>query len=137
MPTETVHIDWIRDQVFLLRDRSGFPIVMAQPSGVNGSDLLPLSVIGCSVWDIVGILQKQRQQITEVQATAESEREAEPPWRFRKIHILYSFTGRGLNEEAIRRAVELTEDKYCSTYATLREVVELTSEYRILDVEGD
>ena len=137
MPIETVRIDWIRDQLFLMRDRFGFPIVMTQPAGVNGADLLPLSVIGCSIWDIVAILHKQRQQITEVQVTAESVREEEPPWRFRKIHILYTFTGRGLNRDHIRRAIEVTENKYCSTYATLREVVELTSEYRILDVGED
>ena len=136
MTVETVCIDWVRDQVFLMRDRFGFPIVMTQPSGVNGADLLPLSVIGCSVWDILSILQKQRQRLTNLQVTAESEREEEPPWRFRKIHILYRFTGHGLSENHIRRAIELTESKYCSTYATLRQVVELTSEYRILHVEA-
>ena len=135
MSMETVGIGWVREKVFLIRDRFGFPIVLTQPSGVNAADLLPLSVIGCSVWDIVGILQKQRQQLTDVQVTAESEREQEPPWRFRKIHILYTFTGRGLNESHIRRAIKLTESKYCSTYATLRGVVELTSEYRIFDLE--
>ena len=134
MTTETVRIDWIRDQLFLMRDRSGFPIVMTQPSGVNGADLLPLSVIGCSIWDIAAILQKQRQQVTDIQVTAESKREEEPPWRFRKIHIIYTFTGRDLSEDHIRRAIELTETKYCSTYATLREVVVLTSEYRIFDL---
>ncbi|HSL44394.1 MAG TPA: OsmC family protein [Anaerolineales bacterium] len=132
MATETVRIDWIQDQLFLMRDRFGFPIVMTQPSGVNAADLLPLSVIGCSVWDIVAILQKQRQQITDVQVTANSLREDQPPWRFRKIHIHYTFAGRELNEEHIKRAISLTEEKYCSTYATLREVVELTSDFEIL-----
>jgi putative redox protein len=131
MATETVRIDWIRDRLFLMRDRSGFPIVMTQPSGVNAADLLPLSIIGCSIWDIVIILQKQRQQLNGVQVTAESLREEEPPWRFRKIHIRYSFTGRDLQADLIQRAIELTENKYCSTYATLRQVVDLTSEYEI------
>jgi putative redox protein len=135
MATETVRIDWIRDQTFLMKDRFGFPIVMAQPSGVNAADLLPLSVIGCSIWDIVAILQKQRQQLINVQVTADSVREDEPPWRFRKIHIRYTFTGPDLNEEFIRRAIELTEQKYCSTYATLREVVEIASEYEIVKKE--
>lgn len=136
MATETVHIEWVRDQLFLMRDRFDFPVVMTQPSGVNAADLLPLSVIGCSIWDIVAILQKQHQQLTDVKVTAESLREEQPPWRFRKIHIRYIFTGRGLSERFIQRAIELTESKYCSTYATLRAVVELTSEYEIRNVDN-
>jgi len=133
MPTETVRADWIGDQAFLLRDRDGFPIVMAQPMGVNAADLLPLSLIGCAVWDIIAILKKQRQQVTHLEVTAESQRDDEPPWRFRKIHIRYSFAGRKLNPQYVRRAIELSETKYCSIYATLREVIEITDEFEITD----
>jgi putative redox protein len=135
MTTESVRVDWVRGQTFLMKDRFGFPIVMTQPGGVNAADLLPLSVIGCSIWDIVAILQKQHQQLTDIQVTADSVRDDEPPWRFRKIQIHYKFTGHNLNEEFIKRAIELTENKYCSTYATLREVVELTSRYEIVRKE--
>ncbi|MDI6694608.1 MAG: OsmC family protein [Anaerolineales bacterium] len=133
MSNETVAVDWVRDQVFLMQDRSGFPIVMTQPGGVNGADLLPLSVIGCAVWDIASILQKQRQQLTGLQATAESLRDEQPPWRFRRIHIHYKFTGRDLDENQIRRAIELSETKYCATYATLRDCVEITRDYEIVN----
>ena len=122
MATETVQIDWIRDQEFLMRDRFGFPIVMSRPSSANAADLLPLTLIGCSIWDIVAVLQKQQQHLTDVQVRAESVREDEPPWRFRGIHIHYTFTGQSLKEHFIQRAIELTETKYRSTYATLREV---------------
>jgi putative redox protein len=132
MPTETVRADWIEEQVFLLRDRAGFPVVMTQPMGVNGADLLPMSLIGCTAWDIIAILKKQRQQVTRLEITAESQRDDEPPWRFRKIHIRYRLSGRNLSEDKIRRAIELSEKKYCSIYATLREVVELTNEFEIV-----
>ncbi len=105
---------------------------MAQPEGVNGADLLPLSLIGCSAWDIVSILQKQRQQVTRLQVVADSERDDEPPWRFRKIRILYRFAGRNLRPEHIKRAIELSETKYCSIYATLRECVDIQSHYEIV-----
>ena len=131
MKTETVCVDWIRDHLFLMQDRSGFPIVMTQPSGVNAADLLPLSVIGCAVWDIISILQKQRQPITGLHVSATSDRDDDPPWRFRKIQIHYQFTGPDLNEQHIKRAIELSENKYCSTHATLREAVEIVSEYEI------
>jgi len=131
MHTETVRVDWIDRQVFLLQDQSGFPVVMTQPMGVNGADLLPLSLIGCSAWDVLSIIQKQRQQVTRLEVVAESEREDDPPWRFLKIHILYRISGRGLNAKQIRNAIDLTENKYCSVYATLRQAIELVSDFEI------
>lgn len=131
MPIETVRADWIDEQVFLLRDRADFPIVMTQPMGVNGADLLPMSLIGCTAWDIIAILKKQRQQVTHLEITAVSQRDDEPPWRFRKIHVRYRLAGRDLSEDKIRRAIELSETRYCSIYATLRDVVQITSEFEI------
>lgn len=133
MPSETVQVHWIGDQQFLLQDRHGFPIVMTQPGGVNGADLLPLSLIGCSAWDVLGILRKQRQQITGLQVVATSLREDEPPWRFRKIHVLYRFSGHHLNPEQVQRAIELSETKYCSIYVTLQDAVQIKSEYVIVE----
>jgi putative redox protein len=133
MPTETVHADWIDDQRFLLRDRFDFPIVMAQPNGVSGSDLLPLSLIGCAAWDVIAILRKQRQQVTGLQVAAESEREDEPPWRFQRIRITYRISGRRLDPKRVQRAIELTEQKYCSIFATLRQAVDILSEFEILE----
>jgi putative redox protein len=133
MATETVFVDWIRDQSFLLSDRFGFPILMAQPMGVHGADLLPLSLIGCAAWDVIAILHKQRQQVTGLRVTAESEQEPEPPWRFKKIRIHYRFSGRNLRSDQIRRAIELTETKYCSTYATLRTCIEILTEFEVVD----
>jgi uncharacterized OsmC-like protein len=86
MPIETVSVDWVSSQQFLLKDQHDFPIVMTQPMGVNGADLLPLSLIGCAAWDVMTILKKQRQAVTGLKVTAESERDGEPPWRFRSIH---------------------------------------------------
>jgi putative redox protein len=135
MPPEVVRLDWTTGQEFILRDRFDFPIVMTQPAGVNGADLLPLSVIGCSAWDIIAILLKQKQQVQRFSVQAASQREIESPWRFLAIHITYRFTGTNLDEAKIRRAISLTEDKYCSTYATLRQAVKLTSEFEIIAAE--
>jgi putative redox protein len=133
MPTETVRLDWIQDQEFLLKDRAGFPILMTQPMGVNGADLLPLSVIGCAAWDLAAILKKQRQQVTALQVTAESEREDTPPWRFLRIRIVYRITGQNLKDGLIQKGIQLAEQKYCSTFATLKNAVEISSSYEILE----
>jgi putative redox protein len=132
MAVETVHVQWVEQKVFLLRDHLGFPIVMTQPQGVNGADLLPLSLIGCAAWDVLDILEKQHQQITALEVTADSEREDEAPWRFKKICLHYKISGKNVNQDAVRRAIGLSEGKYCSVYATLRAAIELVSEFEIL-----
>ena len=133
MLTETVRADWIRGQAFLLSDHHGFPIVMTQPNGISGADLLPLSLIGCAAWSILAIVQKQRQRVTGFQVTADSERDEAPPWRFRRIRVRYRFTGHDLDSERIRQAIKLTESKYCSVYATLRDAVEIVSAFEVVN----
>ena len=135
MLLETVNLDWIRDRQFVMRDRNGFPIFMDQPNGINASDLLPLSLAGCTSYDVIAILEKQRQDVTDLSVITESSRDPEPPWAFRKIHLHYKVGGRGLQTEKIFRAIELAEQKYCGIYATLKDVVEITSDFEIIDVE--
>ncbi len=134
MIAETVSLDWVRKRKFLLHDRNGFPVVMDHPNGVNASDLLPLSLIGCSSYDVVAILEKQRQDVTDLVVTAESTRDPNPPWIFRKIHVHYKVSGHALDREKVSKAIELAEEKYCGVFATLRNVVEITSNFEIIDV---
>ena len=134
MIAETVSLDWIRERQFLMHDRNRFPIVMDHPNGVNASDLLPLSLIGCSSYDVVAILEKQRQEVIDLAVTAESTRDPNPPWIFQKIHVHYKVSGRSLDKEKVSKAIELAEEKYCGVFATLRNEVEITSDFEIIDV---
>jgi putative redox protein len=136
MAIEKVTVEWVRDQVFILNDHLGFPIVMALPEGVLGADLLPLSLIGCAIWDVMNILRKQKQNVSRFEVEAQSERDDDPPWRFQRIRVLYRIWGNGLEKAAIERAIRLNEDKYCSTYATLKPALEILSDYEHLSAEG-
>lgn len=133
MATETVQAKWVKERLFLLQDHGGFPVVMGQPNGVNAADLLPMSLIGCAAWEVLEILQKQRQAVSGLHVTAHSEREDEPPRRFKRIHIRYHVRGSNLAPDRVQRAIHLTENKYCSVYATLRQAIELTSDFEIVD----
>ena len=135
MRTEKVTAEWLADQAFLLKDHQGFPIVMAQPMGVLGADLLPLSLIGCAGWDVMSILRKQKQPVLRCEVEAESDRDDEPPWRFRRIRVLYKIWGREVDRAAIERAVRLTEEKYCSVFVTLKDAIEIQSRYEIVNEE--
>ena len=135
MAIETVSLDWVGERQFIMHDRSGFPIVMDHPNGVNASDLLPLSLIGCSSYDVVAILEKQRQQVRDLAVSAESTRDPDPPWIFRKIHVHYKVSGHSLEREKVAKAIELAEEKYCGVFATLRNAVEITSDFELIEVD--
>ena len=135
MIAETVNAEWIRERIFLLRDRNDFPVVMTQPMGVSGADLLPMSLLGCVMWDIVSILEKKRQKLVSLRASAESIRDPEPPWIFREIHLRYIMVGEDLDPEQVKKTIELSEQNYCSIYATLRQVVKITSEFELFAKE--
>ncbi len=133
MTTKTVQLHWDQKQHFILSDNQQHQIVMKQPEGVSASDLLTMALIGCSAHDVVEILLKQRQSLQQLTVTAESVQDETPPWRFRKIHIHYQVHGQGLEAEKIRKAIQISEEKYCSVYATLKDVIEITHDLEVLE----
>ncbi len=133
MATDTVHLDWTPEEQFILSDNDDHRIVMKKPKGVKPSDLMAMALIGCSSYDVVEILQKQRQDLRELKVTAESVQDDDPPWRFRKIHIHYRAIGRDIDPEKLRKAIEISEGKYCSVYATLKDAIEITHEYEVVE----
>ena len=135
MLTETVNLDWVRKRQFLMHDHYGFPIVMDQPNGVSAADLLPLSLIGCSSYDVTAILEKQRQKVTDLSVTAESTRDPDPPYTFLKIHVHYKVSGYELDPGKVAKAIELAEGKYCGVFSTLKNAVEITSDFEIIETK--
>jgi putative redox protein len=134
MANNIVHLNWNPETQFVLRDNENYQIVM-KPKGVKASDLLSMALIGCSSHDVVEILLKQRQDLRELRVTADSVQDDDPPWRFRKIHICFQAVGKGLDVEKVRKAIQLSEEKYCSVYVTLREAVEITNEVEVVEAE--
>jgi putative redox protein len=132
----TVRLEWIRENTYQLWDRDNFPILMTHaPDGVNGADLLPLSLIGCSAWDIIDILKEQDIKVAGLEVVAESQQDDDPPWQFRRILVHYRFHGRGLDMASLRQAIQLSESKFCSIFNTLRSAVEITTEVEIIEDE--
>lgn len=133
MATKTVRLNWNPENQFILSDRDDYRIVMKKPNGVSASDLLPMSLIGCSSHDVVEILKKQRADLHQLNVTAESVQDDDPPWRFRKIHLHYQAVGKGIDPEKLAKAIQLSEEKYCSVYATLKDAVEITYDYEVVE----
>lgn len=133
MANKTVTLQWDPAQQTILEDSDHYPVIMKKPDGVSGSDLLPMSLIGCSSYDVVKILEKQRQQLFSLKISAESTQDDDPPWKFRKIHIHYQLTGKSLDAVKVGKAIKLSEENYCSVYATLKDVVEITHDFEIVE----
>ena len=133
MASKTVKLNWDPEREFTLEDNDNHQIVMKRPRGVSASDLLPMSLIGCSSYDVVEILQKQKLSLRELKVSASSTQDDTPPWRFRSVHIHYQAVGTGLDVEKVRKAVLLSQEKYCSVFATLRDAIEITFEVEVLE----
>jgi putative redox protein len=103
----------------------------AQGAGAKPSDLLPLSLAACTAYDVVVILRKQRQDLRGLEVQLRSEQDREAPWAFRSIHQHLVLTG-SIDEAKASRAIELSEGRYCSVAATLRESVILTHSHEIV-----
>jgi len=90
------------------------------------------SLAGCTSFDVINILKKKRQNITSYSVETEAERRDEPPEVFTKIHINYIVKGRNISKEAVEKAIQLSNDKYCSVGAMLKKTAEITTSYEII-----
>lgn len=133
MASDTVYLNWNPEEKFVISDAENYRIKMKRPGGVKPSDMLVMALIGCSSHDVVEILLKQRQDLRELKVTAESTQDETPPWRFRKIHIHYQAVGRGMELDRFAKAIKISEEKYCSVYATLKDTVEITHDYEVVE----
>ena len=135
-----VQVKWVDASQFIGIDSSKHSVVMSDQDEANGvgvspSDLLAIGLGGCSAIDVVAIMLKKRQKLTGLTINVHSEKDADPPWTYRKIHIEYVLRGHDLSPEAIERSIELAEDKYCAVKSTIAATVEVTHSYRIEEEE--
>jgi putative redox protein len=91
--------------------------------GPRPMELILLGLGGCTAMDVISILQKKRQEVTNFEILLHAERASDHPKVFTDITVEFVVTGHNLDEEAVKRAVELSETKYCSASAMLRKVV--------------
>jgi putative redox protein len=133
-------VTWVQKRQFVGTDDSNHSVVMSSQDEENGTGMSPSQLLlvglgGCTSYDVVGILEKKRQRLTGLEVTVTGEQEPDPPWTYRKIHIHYELRGKGLSEKAVQSAIKISEEKYCSVAATVREAAEVTFDYTIVEEE--
>ena len=96
-------------------------------------ELLLLALGGCTGVDVASILKKKRQQVTSYRIEVSGARRVDHPRSYTRLDVKHIVTGRGVSEQAVARAIELSEKKYCSVAATLRGSAEIVSSYEIIE----
>jgi putative redox protein len=134
-------VKWVDDAMFLAESGSGHTVVMDGPpdhggrnAGIRPMETLLAGIGGCASFDVVSILRKSRQQVSGCYARLEADRAEGVPAVFTKIHIHFEVTGEGLKDAQVKRAVELSAEKYCSASIMMsRAGVAMSHSYEILE----
>ena len=96
-------------------------------------ELVLLALGSCTGCDVLSILQKKKVSLQDFEIHIDAERSEEHPRVFTKIHLEFVFVGKGLTPTPIERAIELSQQKYCSVSAMLKPSVPITTSYRIVE----
>jgi putative redox protein len=135
---QTASVTWIGEEKFAATSPSGHAIVLDSDSKSNKAptpmELLLMALGACTATDVVIVLKKKRQKLESLEVICSGERAPEPPKVWVKLELLYRLRGT-LEEAAVKRAIELSDEKYCSVSAMLRKSATLTWRYEILPPE--
>jgi len=134
-------VKWVEQATFLAESGSGHAVVIdgapeygGRNLGVRPMEMVLLGTGACSAFDVVHILKKGRQPVTDCVVELSSERAETEPKVFTKIHMHFIVTGNNLPENQVKRAVELSAEKYCSATQMLNKVAEITHDYEVVNL---
>jgi putative redox protein len=126
--------EWCSEMAFVGRNETGGSVQMgtlAGQPGVSPMEMLLLGVAGCTGMDVVSILQKKQQDLKRFEVRVRGKRADDYPKVYKEIEIFYHLWGEAIDPTAVERAIQLSEEKYCSASAMLRAAAEIRSEYVI------
>jgi putative redox protein len=132
---QTARVQWIGEQKFVATGPSGHALAMdsdrSSNTGPGPMELLLMALGACTATDIVIIMEKKRQNLESLEVICSGERATDYPQVWSKLEILFRLRGK-LKESAVERAIQLSEEKYCSVAAMLKKSADLTWRYEIL-----
>lgn len=135
-------VKWVEQATFLAESGSGHSVIMDGPEqaggrnlGVRPMEMLLMGLGGCSNFDVVSILKKSRQAVRDCEVRIDAERAEVEPKVFTKIALHFIVSGTALKETVVKRAVDLSAEKYCSASIMLgRAGVDITHSFEIIEV---
>ncbi len=134
-------VKWLEEVTFVAESGSGHAMVMDGPPemggrnlGVRPMEMMLMGMGGCTAFDVMMILKKSRQEVTDCVVELSAERAENEPKVFTRIHVHFVVTGRDLKELKVRKAVELSAEKYCSASIMLGNAgVEISHDFEIVE----
>lgn len=134
-------VKWVEGMAFMAESASGHALIMDGAPDIGGRNLgaRPMELVlmgagGCTSIDVVMILQKSRQDVTDCEVELSAERAEDHPKVFTKIHFHFIVKGRKLKPEVVERAINLSAEKYCSATIMLAKTAAVTHDYEIVEV---
>jgi putative redox protein len=136
-PTEIATVTFAGNDFFIGVTPSGHAMTLDLNSerhvAPSPLELLLIALGGCTGVDVVSILKKKRELVTDYRVEVGGDRRDEYPRSFTKLRVHHVLTGHNLSRAAVARAIELSEQKYCSVAATLRPAAEITTSFEIIE----
>ena len=133
-------IKWVEQVTFLAESGSGHAVVLdgapeagGRNLGVRPMEMLLMGLGGCSAFDVVLILRKGREDVSDCVVELEAERAETDPKVFTRIHMHYKVTGRGLAPAKVERAIKLSAEKYCSASAIMAKTAVITHDWEVIE----
>ena len=116
--------------------RGADPQVGGRNDGFRPMELMAVSLAGCTAKDVISIMTKKRQDVVAFEVRVHADRAEAHPKVFTEAVIEYAFTGRDIQEEAVRRSIELSAERYCPAQAMLGEIMPIHLQYLIFEGES-
>ncbi|TAN52391.1 MAG: OsmC family protein [Methylococcaceae bacterium] len=133
-------VKWVEDALFVAESGSGHAVVIDGPPEAGGRNLgarpmemLLMGMGACSCFDVVDILKKGRHPVQDCEVAIDAERADTVPKVFTKIHLHYRVIGAGLSESAVRRAIDLSAEKYCSASIMLGKTAAISHDFEVVE----
>lgn len=137
-------VTWDHGMSFAGTSESGFtvplgtvPAVGGENDGFKPMELMAISLAGCTAMDVISILRKKRQEISAYEVSVHADQAETHPKVFTKSAITYDITGKSIDEKAVRRAMQLSADRYCPAQGMLDKVMPIGLFYEIYEAGDD
>lgn len=139
MAREEIKVDWLENMAFKA-EVNGHEIMLDAVEGVGGENrgprpkpLMMVALAGCTGMDVISILKKMRVEVDGFAVRVVGDLTEEHPKHFEKMHVIYEFKGKDLPMDKLKKAINLSEERYCGVSVSYRKAMGITSEIRIVD----
>lgn len=113
----------------------GAPEAGGENKGSRPMELVLIGMGGCTAFDVMHILKRQRQDVSDCVAEIDAERASADPKVFTRIHVHFRITGRGLDQAKVARAIELSAEKYCSASIMIGKTARITHDFELIEAQ--